>query len=86
MCMYDALMRTTIEIKDEHRARLLEIAARQGKKGFSGLIGEAIEAYLGRLEERGETIERALASRGKLTESEAVELGIQVAGSRDRWR
>lgn len=84
--MYNAHVRTTIELKDEHRARLLEMAARQGKKGFSDLIGEAIEAFLNRIEERGETLDKALASRGGLTETEAVELGIQVEGIRDTWR
>jgi predicted transcriptional regulator len=79
-------MRTTIELKDEHRARLLEMAARQGKKGFSDLIGEAIEAFLTRIEERGETVERALAARGSLGEREGVELGIRAQGARDRWR
>ena len=39
-------MRTTIEIKPEHRAKLLELAARRGQKGFSHLIAEALEAFL----------------------------------------
>lgn len=34
-------MRTTIEIKPEHRAKLLELAARRGAKGFSELVDEA---------------------------------------------
>ena len=28
-------MRTTIELKPEHRAKLLELAARRGEKGFT---------------------------------------------------
>jgi hypothetical protein len=32
------VMRTTIELRDDQRARLLEIAAREGRKGFSHLI------------------------------------------------
>ena len=39
-------MRTTIELKPEHRARLLELAARRGEKGFSSVIAEAVDAYL----------------------------------------
>lgn len=38
-------MRTTIEIKPEHRAKHLELAARRGAKGFSTLAGEGLEAY-----------------------------------------
>ena len=45
-------MRTTIELKPEHRAALLELAARRGEKGFSSLIADAIEAYLAGAERR----------------------------------
>ena len=41
-------MRTTVEITPEQRAKLLELAARQGRKGFSHLVREALEAYLAR--------------------------------------
>ena len=50
-------MRTTIEIKPEHRAKLLELAARRGTKGFSELVGEALDAYL-----RAEAVARRCAS------------------------
>jgi hypothetical protein len=40
----DVLMRTTIEMKPEHRAKLLELAAHRGAKGFSQLVSEALEA------------------------------------------
>lgn len=39
-------MRTTIEITDEQRAKLLELAARRGEKGFSILVQEALDLYL----------------------------------------
>ena len=39
-------MRTTIEIKPEHRAKLLALAARRGSKGFSELVAEALDVYL----------------------------------------
>jgi len=42
-------MRTTIDLKPEHRARLLELAARRGERGFSSIIGEAVDARLKRL-------------------------------------
>ena len=39
-------MRTTIELKEEHRALLHAIAARRGLRGYSKVIEEAIEFYL----------------------------------------
>ena len=42
-------MRTTVEINDRFRARLLQIAAERGEKGFSGMLEEALEG-------RGEAI------------------------------
>ena len=59
-------MRTTIEIKPEHRVKLLELAARRGNKGFSELVGGALEAYL-RAETDRETLRRrALRLKGTL--------------------
>lgn len=48
MCMSTSLwaMRTTIELPDEQRAKLLELAARRGEKGFSKLVQEAVAEYL----------------------------------------
>jgi hypothetical protein len=34
-------MRTPVELKDEHRAKLLEIAARRRERGFSGIVAES---------------------------------------------
>lgn len=36
ICMHDGGVRTTLDLKPEHRAKLLEPAARRGEKGFSG--------------------------------------------------
>ncbi len=49
-------MRTTIELKPEHRARLADLAARKGAKGFSSIIAEAIDAYLGSESHHIETV------------------------------
>ena len=79
-------MRTTIEIKPEHRARLLELAARRGEKGFSSLVAEAIDAYLENGIKEDRTRKRALALRGKLQRGEAEQLREGVAKIRDFWR
>ena len=39
-------MRTTVEMKPEHRSALLALASRRGHKGFSTVLGEAIESFL----------------------------------------
>jgi predicted transcriptional regulator len=79
-------MRTTVEIRDEHRARLLELAARRGEKGFSRLVEEALDLYLRREEERRETVRRALATRGSLAPAEVADLEAEVRRLREHWR
>jgi predicted DNA-binding protein len=84
--MYDWGMRTTIEIKDEHRARLLELAARRGEKGFSGLVAEAVELYLESLARDEERRRAALRLRGSLSEGDAGELRRATRSVRESWR
>lgn len=79
-------MRTTIELKSKHRARLLEIAARRGEKGFSSVIAEAIDIYLKTSEDDERVRKRALALRGKLRRKEAERLHRYVGRLRDFWR
>ena len=79
-------MRTTIEIKPEHRARLLELAARRGEKGFSSLVAEAIDIYLEDKANGDRLRKRALSLRGKLRHEEAERLRERVAKIRDFWR
>lgn len=79
-------MRTTIELNDESRARLLEIAARRGEKGFSRLIDEAVDLYL-RTEQADEARRQAaLALRGTLGGRAADRLRAETAGLRESWR
>jgi len=79
-------MRTTIELSDAHRARLLELAARRRQKGFSDLIGEAVEVYLAREEEREQLRRKALALRGTLSAKTAEDLRQAAAEFRKSWR
>jgi metal-responsive CopG/Arc/MetJ family transcriptional regulator len=79
-------MRTTIEISDDHRAKLLEIAARRGLKGFSAIVHEAIELYLREVSPRDEKVESAVAVLGSLGEAEADALEASVRELRGRWR
>lgn len=79
-------MRTTIEITDEQRARLLELAARRGVKGFSALVQEAVDLYLEAQAGRSEEVRMALAAIGSLDEKAAVALRESVKLSRGSWR
>jgi Arc/MetJ family transcription regulator len=79
-------MRTTIEITEEHRARLLEIAARRGLKGFSAIVHEALEHYLEHDIASRAQRSRALEARGALSEDEAEAMRERVSELRERWR
>jgi hypothetical protein len=91
MCMHNragenAAMRTTIEIKPEHRAKLLELAARRGAKGFSELVGEALEAYLRAEADRDALRRRAVRLKGTLPAREARSLRATAEALRKSWR
>lgn len=87
MHMHDnPLMRTTIEINDKHRAKLLELAAQRGEKGFSAIVGEAIETYLQNQAKRSEMRRRALRLRGSLSPEEGERLQRELSTLRKFWR
>lgn len=64
-------MRTTIELSDAVRARLLAITARRGIKGFSGLVQDAVESYLDALDSENERVRRAVLLKGVFREKDA---------------
>jgi hypothetical protein len=86
--MYDILesMRTTVEIPDAQRARLLELAAQRGEKGFSRLIQEAIDRMLTDNDAREVRTKAALALEGSIAAKEADELLASVMCIRSTWR
>jgi len=84
--MYNGCVRTTIELKPEHRARLLELAARRGEKGFSSVIQEALDAYLEAGAARERLRIRALKLRGSLSAAEGARLRRNAEALRDFWR
>jgi predicted transcriptional regulator len=79
-------VRTTIELKPEHRSRLLELAARRGEKGFSSVIAEAVEVYLASSTEQERFRKRALRLRGTLPHGEAGRLQQSSETLRGFWR
>jgi predicted CopG family antitoxin len=79
-------MRTTIEITDEQRAKLLEAAGRRGEKGFSSIVKEALDQYFAGEAARRELIDRATEVIGSLTDEEADRLGSDTRRLRQTWR
>jgi metal-responsive CopG/Arc/MetJ family transcriptional regulator len=79
-------MRTTVELPDHLRARLLELAARRGLKGFSQLVQEAVEQYLAQAGATDDRIDRAIDVLGTLDGEQAEELQRSVEELRRRWR
>ncbi len=79
-------MRTTIELSDAQRGRLLDLAARRGEKGFSSIVQEAIEQYFTLEDRRQETVDRALRALGSLSDEEADRLDHEVGALRRSWR
>jgi predicted transcriptional regulator len=82
----DACMRTTIDLPDELRAKLLELAAKRGEKGFSVLVQEAVAAYLEQHSRGGERVKRALALRGALRGDDGDKLLEATEEARKGWR
>ncbi len=79
-------VRTTIEMKPEHRARLLELAAKRGEKGFSIVVSEALGLYLEAHSSRTDAIQRALSLKGSMKEAEAEGLLTRTRKLRAEWR
>jgi len=84
--MYNAPMRTTVEISDEHRAQLLKLAAQRGEKGFSSLIREALDLYMKQHRARREAVASALRVGGSFSDDEADALQDSVGKLREVWR
>ena len=81
----DRGVRTTIDISDEQRAKLLNLAALRGQKGFSAIVREALDRYLSEEDRRMARVKAALAVRGALSGDEGSELQARLIDLRGRW-
>ncbi len=79
-------MRTTIEIKDKLRAELLRRAAREGAKGFSHIIEEALESFFGIDDKAVEARKKALGLKGSLAKMESEKMRQETQKIRENWR
>ena len=79
-------MRTTVEMKPEHRSALLALAARRGEKGFSAVLAEALEEYLSGERERQRRRKDLLSLAGTLPAKDAERLRRSTKALRESWR
>ncbi len=79
-------MRTTVEMKREHRSALLALAADRGEKGFSSVLAEAIEGYLDGERERAARRKKLLSLAGSISAEEANRLRASTQKLRENWR
>ena len=79
-------MRTMVELKPEHRSALIALARRRGQKGFSIVLGEAIESFLQGEAEREKQGKSLLSLAGTLSRKEGNELRRTMMELRERWR
>lgn len=79
-------MRTTVEMKPEHRSALLALASRRGQKGFSGVLGEAIESFLHGEAARAKRRKTLLSLGGSLSKKDREELLRTTKELRESWR
>ena len=74
------------KVAREKLARLLEMAARRGEKGFSSLVEEAVEMYLEAQRELDTARQIALEARGSLREADVEQLREETSRIRAEWR
>jgi predicted CopG family antitoxin len=79
-------MRTTVEMKPEHRSALMALAAKRGEKGFSAVLAEAIDCFLKGEKDRQKRRETLLKLAGSLNEEEAEDLRAKSRDLRRNWR
>jgi hypothetical protein len=70
----------------EHRSALLALASRRGHKGFSAVLGEAIESFLQGDVEREKRRKTMLSLGGSLSKKDGEELVRTTKELRESWR
>ena len=77
-------MRTTVDIPQELRKKLIEEATSRNLRGFSPLVVEALRQYFNRQRgNRQKTIERL---KGCLTAEQMEQERARLTAVRDNWR
>ena len=79
-------MRTTIEIRDDLRTRLIGLAAARGEKGYSRIVEEALVRYMRDEDRRDEWLGELLALRGTVSDEDAAAVREEIEKLRSGWR
>jgi ATP phosphoribosyltransferase regulatory subunit HisZ len=78
-------MRTTVEIKPEHRDALLALAARRGHKRISTVLAEVIDTFLLGEVERENRRKTLLLLSGSLSRADGEKLRRATMDIRRSW-
>ncbi len=79
-------MRTTVEMKPEHRAGLIALASKRGHKGFSSVLAEAIDLYLRSHDDQARRAKVLLSLGGSISPEEGARMKRVAADLRKNWR
>ena len=83
MHAYNSVMRTTVEIPDDLRLRLIEESARTGDRGYSGIVSRALREYFQRQGDPGRIRDQVAALYGSQRETGDE---VEIAPTRESWR
>ncbi len=78
-------MRTTVDLKEDHRAVLHAIAVQRGWRGYSRVIEEAIECYLAHHHDAAKARAALLERRGAWSSSSADQIRAAIETLRQQW-
>ncbi|MDK2926523.1 MAG: hypothetical protein PWR31_213 [Bacillota bacterium] len=78
-------MRTTIELDNESRAKLMALAAKRGLRGYSELVQEAVTEYLAKEEQREQAVQEVMELSGSLSADEAKQVEEGIEATWKRW-
>lgn len=84
--LYYIHMRTTVDLTQSQRARLLKLAAERGEKGYSSIVQEAVDCYLDDEAERKTRVKEAVLVLGTLDDAAADQMTETARALRDSWR
>ena len=79
-------MRTTVEMKPEHRSALLSVTLSPGTEGILGCPGRSHRHYLRAEQDREKRRKSLLSLAPALSRHEAVNLRRTVQHLREHWR
>lgn len=77
-------MKMTVEIDDDQRAELLELATLRGDTDIASIVREALDAYLVERPAKRFLIAQALSVRGSFSDVEADELAASIGRLRQQ--